>query len=438
MKTKLQPLRQFEEQLYITNHSSKISKLSDSTIQEISWDGTYSIPDLLHFIHKDPHAKACVDVKCLRAANTFGVYQHSKPEITDFMQDMFGNMRDTLKKAVSELAIAPALGFSVAEIRFKMDKQGYLRLESIYPLSLDRVRFKGAKGYIEYILYNDKHKPNLHIPYKKVIHVTNSASTTFNDPFGNAEASIAYPFWKAKIAVFADMIVSIKNLATGILFAQVDSAATINATVTDSYGNPILGKDRQPLRKNAAQVMYEKLANVENNAIIVTDKANNVTALTVPDGSPSWNFALNELNKNIYRAFGVPQLIFEEGSGSIGVATLSVKQSTLLDANIEVIVNQIQDQIIEKICKPIIINNFGKQKDYGKFTIDSSSDPGVEMQQLQNIFTAVSMGILSADDPVISNRIRGILGLPLQTEREIEEAKALKQIEQQSQLPPTI
>lgn len=434
MKTKLQPTRQFEEQLYTTNHSSKISKLSDSTIQEISWDGTHSIPDLLHFIHKDPHAKACVDVKCLRAANTFGVYQHTKPEITDFLQDMFGNMRDTIKKAVSELSIAPALGFSVAEINFRMDKQGYLKLESIYPLSLDRVKFKGAKGYIEYVLYNDRHKSNIHIPYKKVIHVTNSAATIFNDPFGNAEAALAYPFWKAKIAVFADMIVSIKNLATGILFAQVDSAATINATVTDAYGNVLMGRDNQPLRKNAAQVMYEKLANVENNAIIVTDKANNVTALTVPDGSPSWNFALAELNKNIYRAFGVPQLIFEEGSGSIGVATLSVKQSTLLDANIEVVVNQIQDQIIEKICKPIIINNFGKQKDYGKFTIDSSSDPGVEMQQLQNIFTAVSMGILSADDPVINNRIRGILGLPLQTEQEIEEAKALKQIEQQSQM----
>lgn len=432
--TKLQPTRQFEEQLYITSNSSKISKLSDSTIQEISWDGTHSVTDLLHFLHKDPIAKACVDVKCLRAANTFGVYQHTKPEITDFMQDMFGNMKDTLKKSVSELAIAPALGFSVAEVNFKLDKQGYLKLESIYPLSLDRVRFKGSKGYIEYVLYNDKHKSNVHIPYKKVIHVTNSAATTFNDPFGSSEAAIAYPFWKAKIAVLADMIVSIKNLATGILVGRVDSSATVNATVTDAYGNPLLGRDNQPIRKNAAQVMYEKLANVENNSIVVTDKANDITAISIPDGSPSWNFALTELNKNIHRAFGVPILIFEEGSGSIGVATLSVKQSTLLDANIEVVVNQIQDQIIEKVCKPIIINNFGKQKDYGKFTIDSSSDPGVEMAQLQNIFTAVSMGILSADDPVINNRIRGLLGLPLQTEKEVEEAKALKQIEQQSQI----
>lgn len=433
--TKLQPTRQFEEQLYTANHSSKISKLSDSTIQEISWPGKYTIEDLLNFIHNDPHAKSCVDVKCLRAANTFGVYQHTKPEITDFLQDMFGNMRDTLKKAVAELAIAPALGFSVAEINFRMDKQSYLKLESIYPLSLDRVKFKGAKGYIEYVLYNDRHKSNIHIPYKKIIHVTNSAATTFNDPFGNAEAGVAYKFWKAKIAVLADMIVSIKNLATGILVGRVDSAAMINATYTDGCGNTLLGRDNQPIKKNAAQVMYEKLANVENNSIIVTDKANEITAITVPDGSPSWNFALTELNKNIYRAFGVPQLIFEEGSGSIGIATLSVKQSTLLDANIEVIVNQIQDQIIEKVCKPIIINNFGKQKDYGKFTIDSSSDPGVEMQQLQNIFTAVSMGILSADDPVINNRIRGLLGLPLQTEQEIEEAKALKQLEQQSQMP---
>jgi len=431
-----QPTRQFEEQLYTTNHSSKISKLSDSTIQEISWDGEYPIDKLIHFIHKDPSAKSCVDIKCLRAANTFGVYQHSKSEITNFMLEMFGNMRGTLKKSVAELAIAQALGFSVAEINLDYDNEGYLKLISLYPLSLERVKFKGAKGFIQYVTYNDKVKSNIHIPYKKVIHVTNSAATTFNDPFGHAEAAIAYPFWRAKLSVFADMIVSIKNLATGILFAQVDSAATINATVTDAYGNPILGRDNQPIKKNAAQVMYDKLANVENNSIIVTDKANNVTALNVPDGSQSWEVSLNRYEKNIHRAFGIPQLIFEEGSGSIGVATLSVKQSTLLDANIEVVVNQIQDQIIEKVCKPIIINNFGKQKDYGKFTIDSSSDPGVEMQQLQNIFTAVSMGILSGDDPVINNRIRGLLGLPLQTEQEIEEAKALKQIEQQSQMSP--
>lgn len=423
----------FQESLYTTNHSSKISRLSQNTVQEISRDDDVSIGEYRKMIHSDPVVKACVNLICLRAANIFGIYQHTKPEITEFMQNMFANIRDTLKKNVGELAICAALGFSVAEVNFKIDKR-YLVLESIYALDLEKVRFKGAKGNIEYVLYTDGTNSNIHIPYKKVIHVVNSSATTFNDPFGSADCKRAYKYSKARAAILSDMILSGRNLATGVLIGKVDSNVSTHTTVTDAYGNPLMGSDGKPIRKNAAQALFEKLIALENHSVLVTDKNNDIMPLNVPDGGQFWMNGITYLDKCIMRSFGLPALVFEEGSGALGVATLSAKQSTLVDATIEVIVNQIQDQIIEKVCKPIIQWNFGKQKDYGKFTIDSSSDPGVEMQQLQNIYTAISMGIFSADDPVISNRIRGFLGLPLQTEKEIEEAKALKQIEQQSQM----
>jgi len=421
----------FQEALYTTNHSSKISRLSQNVVQEISRDDPTSLTEYLKMLHSDPVVKACVDIKCLRASNTFGIYQHTKSEITDFMQGMFANMRDTLKKNVGELAICTALGFSVAEINFKIDKS-YLVLDSIYALNLERVKFKGSRGYIEYVIYSDNKNTNIEIPYKKVIHITNSSSTTFNDPFGSAECKRAYKYSQAKMAILSDMVLSGRNLATGILVGKVDS--NISTVMMDMYGNPLIGANGQPVKKGAHQALFEKLIALENHSVLVTDKANDIMPISVPDGSQFWNNALQQLDKYIMRSFGVPTLVFEEGSGALGVATLSVKQSTLLDATVEVIVNQIQDQIIEKVCKPIILWNFGKQKDYGKFAIDSSSDPGVEMQQLQNIFTAISMGIFSADDPVVSNRIRGVLNLPIQTEKEIEEAKALKQIEQQSQM----
>ena len=423
----------FQESLYTTNHSSKISRLSQNTVQEISRTDEVALSEYLKMIHSDPVVKACVNLICLRAANIFGIYQHTKPEITEFMQDMFANIRDTLKKNVGELAICAALGFSVAEVNFKIDKM-YLVLESIYALDLEKVRFKGAKGNIEHVLYTDGTNSNIHIPYKKVIHVVNSSATTFNDPFGSGDCKRAYKYSKARAAILSDMILSGRNLATGILVGYVDSQVTTHTTVTDAYGNPLMGSDGKPIRKNAAQALFEKLIALENHSVLVTDKNNQISPISVPDGGQFWNNAISYLDKCIMRSFGLPALVFEEGSGALGVATLSAKQSTLVDATIEVIVNQIQDQIIEKVCKPIIQWNFGKQKDYGKFTIDSSSDPGVEMQQLQNIYTAISMGIFSADDPVISNRIRGFLGLPLQTEKEIEEAKALKQIGQQSQM----
>jgi len=423
----------FQESLYTTNHSSKISRLSQNTVQEISRVDDVSLAEYLRMLHSDPVVKACVDIKCLRASNTFGIYQHTKPEITEFMQSMFANMKDTLKKNVGELAVCSALGFSVAEINFKIDKM-FLVLDSIYVLDLEKVKFKGCKGNIEHVLYHDGNNSNIHVPYKKVIHVTNSSSTTFNDPFGSAECKRAYKYSRAKLAILSDMILSGRNLATGILIGKVDSNVTTNTTVTDAYGNHLMGSDGKPIRKNAAQALFEKLVALENHSVLVTDKANDIYPISVPDGSQFWNNALQQLDKYIMRSFGIPTLVFEEGSGALGVATLSAKQSTLLDATVEVIVTQIQDQIIEKVCRPIILFNFGKQKDYGRFTIDSSSDPGIEMQQLQSIFTAISMGIFTPDDPIINNRIRGFLGLPLQTEKEIEEAKALKQLDQQSQM----
>lgn len=427
-------MNSFQESLYTTNHSSKISRLSQNTVQEISRTDEVALSEYLKMIHSDPVVKACVNLICLRAANIFGIYQHTKPEITEFMQDMFANIRDTLKKNVGELAICTALGFSVAEINFKADSKGVLRLESIYPLDLEKVKFKGAKGNVEFVIYNDRAKSDIHIPYIKVIHVINSSATTFNDPFGSGDCKRAYKYSKARAAILSDMILSGRNLATGVLIGKVDSNVTTHTTITDAYGNPLMGSDGKPIRKNAAQALFEKLIALENHSVLVTDKNNDIIPLNVPDGGQFWMSAISYLDKCIMRSFGLPALVFEEGSGALGVAALSAKQSTLVDATIEVIVNQIQDQIIEKVCKPIIQWNFGKQKDYGKFTIDSSSDPGVEMQQLQNIFTAISMGIFTADDPIINNRIRGFLGLPLQTEKEIEEAKALKQIEQQAQM----
>lgn len=413
--------------------ASKISILSNQTLTEIGNYDTYKVEEYKKYIEKDDVAINCVNQKCKRASDLIGNYQHSNEQIQSFIRNMLDNMTTGLDKVVGQLAGCMPYGFSVAELEFGI-KNHRLILKSIDVLNRDKITFRGANGIIHEIGYSDNTKKWL--PYWKVIHVTNGHSDDDN-PFGIPEAKAALPFIKAKQAINMSLVVATNILSTGILYAKLNPNKVV---MKDEFGNN-LKRNGKDWIVDSAQAFIEQVKNIENNKFLIVGKDDEVGSLQIGDGSQLFNTALPYYDNKIRNSFGVPQIVLDNPQALSGMATVTQKQTNSLDNTISVVVEQIQDQIIKKAIKPILIENFKEYENFGSFQIDKSSDPTIELQVFANMMTAVSMQVLNAQDTDVQQRIREILGLPKRTLqdqiRELQNQARLQQI-QQDILPPQI
>ena len=405
--------------------SNQITQLTLDVLQDLTRHDKYTLDEYIKAVKSDPLAFRCVEIKALRAQNAFGEYQHEDKEVQLFIRNNFKNMNNTVPVLVGQLCSAMPYGFSLAEIIFDDWK-----LKGFNFLDPRRCKFKGSKGQLEWIIYQNGTN-EVWIPYRKCLHIVNSAPNNFNEDkaYGYAETRAALPFIKLKQAMFADMGVSAKTLATGILFGTADSNQTVQQF--DKYGNSI-GKP-----KSAVEVLAEQLAGLANHSHLVTDKNNMVTALQVPSGDQFWNLAQQLTKTEILRAYGLNDLIFSEGSAALPTATLGELHFTILDATIKTIVNQIRDQLVEKVVTPLIHWHFGRQRNgYGSFELQTQSDPAQKSMRVNNLIMAISSGILQATDSDVVNAIRQELGLPLKSTEDISyDAMLLQQQQEQMQQP---
>lgn len=406
--------------------SSRISALTSKVINELCHKDKYTIQEMMNLLETDPVAKICVEMKAQRATVSMGEYSHKNKEIQEFIRSNISNMEGTLNDVVGRMCSSMPLGFAVGEIVFKNKALPFAKtkfswvLDRINVLDPRHISFRGTEGSVTEIRYSDGSKEVM-IPYDKVIHIVNGLTTSFNEGllYGSPEMKRAYPFIRLKQLIFAEMGVSAKTLATGILVGKTDSERRVT----------MYGRDRKPITDaggnavtvSAVESLAHQLSGLENNSQIVTDKLNDIMALQVPAGEQFWNLALTLVNAQIMRAFGVPELAFSEGSASFtsGMATLSQKQITLLDSSIEAVVTRLKDVLIEKVIRPLIIWNFGAQKDYGEFSVETVNDPQSDSLIIGNLISAISMQILSASDPDVINALRERLHLPLVSREQI-------------------
>lgn len=407
--------------------TARITGLTTSVIQELNNPNKHTIRDY-ESILQNPIAAACVKLKALRATISLGEYQHKNKDIQKFILNNIENMQGSLADIVGRLCSAMPFGFSCGEIAFyphKTLRRTEWRLQGINILDPKRVRFAGHYGDITHVKYNNGIR-EIWLPYNRAIHITNGLVTNYNErtAYGDPECEVAYPFVKLYSLILSEMAVSAKTLATGILVGLADSDNTVY--LYDKYGKVMTDPSTgQPYMMNAVQHLGEQLKNLENHSHIVTDKKNQVTALSVPAGEQFWNLALQLLKNDIMLSFVTPAMVFSEGSGSLNMASLGARQISILDATVEAIVKQIRDQLIEKVIRPLIQWNFGTQETYGEFVVTSSSDPNQESLLLQNMITAFSMNLVPQTDVLAINVLREKLKLPPLTLEQINQMQLL-------------
>lgn len=414
--------------------ASQITRLTQDTIIEITRQADkYTISDFHRMLEVDPTSKACLELKALRATITLGNYTNQDKEAQEWVKGNFDEMSGALSTAVGQLCSSMAIGFAVAEINFtnkSPGRWGEWRLESINILDPTKITFRGSKGKISEVVYNEGGKKKF-IPYRKVLHVINGFANTFNEPYGSAECRRAFPYFKAKQLMLAELTVAAKNQATGLLTGFADSNDTVR--LLDSEGKTKKNPDGSDKIVSAVESLFYQLQNLENSNVIVTDLKNRIAPMQLPTGENFFNISLQYLDRQIMKSFGVSALTFDEGSGNaLGNSGLSQNHRSVLDSQIEAIVGQLRDKLIENVIRPLLVANFGIKysRQLGSFSMQPYSDPMLILQKGNFLMQAMSSGLIPSSDMSAMNTLREFAGIAPISE---EEQQALVTAQAQAQ-----
>jgi len=405
---------------------SKLGELTLSVVNDLSNPSRYTIKQLVDVLEKDPTVYACSLLKTARAIELLGEYHNeTKKDLQKWVRSNLANMEGTVEELTSRLSSADALGFSAAE--WKLKKKGSSRfsewqLAGFNYLNPEHTTFRAKGGNVLSVRYRDGSREKK-VPIWKLLHVTGGSIINFGERsvYGSPSILRAYPYIKLKQLIFAEMGISAKRLATGLVVGQADSSQLVQEKGKDGK---LTGKYVSPIENLSKQLSF-----IQNHGTIVTDKQNSISALQLPAGEQFWNLAKNMVDEQIMRSMLVPQMIWSEGSGALGIGALSQTQHTILDTSVKQMVKQIEDALIEKLIKPLIIWNFGVQEDYGHFERKKSSTPDQESIVTQNLITSLSMGLVPQSDIDGVNALRERLELPL-----IDPQKQMMQAQIQAQL----
>lgn len=419
-------------QLYEGAIASRLGELTSQIMGELTNPSKISIEQMDKALDTDPVAFACCELKASRAIETVGDYKHNDGDIDNFVNDNLKNINGNIEEVFGQLSSSLPFGFAIVEIIWRKERyknRFFWKVDEFRALKQENVRFKTEKGNVSHIIYQDGGIEKK-IPISKVIIISNGFITKRGAKkyFGNPELKRAYPYIRLKSLIFAELGVSAKRTATGLLWGQGNS--NLSTVLKDETGKPL--KDNQGNSKTVphTQAIQSQLKNIENNSFIVTDENTELNSLNVPGGERFWQFAKDMLDEQIMRAFSIPELVWSGGNASLGQGAVSNVQLTLLDSSIQSIVTQIKNGMIEKVIRPLIINNFGHQKTYGNFERQPQDDPQMETQVTSNLITALSMGLVSTNDTEAINELRRRIRLEPKSNKENEMQQELeKQIQ---------
>jgi hypothetical protein len=410
--------------------SSQLGEYCNLVNQELISPNKIKLEKLIEAVESDPIASACVNLKSSRAIqlmNTPYVNKNNK-DIEEFVRSNFNTMEDNIASFVGSMASAMPIGFSLAEIVFQK-RPRQIRLRRFHVLNPTKSTFKVSYGRLTEVKYNDSGITK-HIPLWKTIHVANGLTTSFGakSVYGIPEVSKAYALIRLKQLILSNMALTSRRLATGIIVGQTDSNETtvlLDPKTGKPLKDPVTGEDR---KVKTSFSLLQSLKAIENFGVLVTDKNNVVSSLNINGGEQFWNLALNLIDTQLLRCFQVPDTVFSAPTNPFGNGLISSNQLGILDSSIMNFVIRLKEALLEKVVKPLIYLNFGKQQDgyLGDWDVYDEIQEGKAQQSFTNLLQAMSMGVLSNQDYDALNSLREKLKLPKVNVETVAQQKELE------------
>ncbi|NJN11681.1 MAG: hypothetical protein HC836_38200 [Richelia sp. RM2_1_2] len=432
--------------LNLAQLAPSLDELYTQFIQELPESGEkHSLNDLIKMLKVCPINRVAIEIKALRAITALGNYHHPDKNpystgsgyktVEEWVRGNFESMRGSLASAAGKLIRqAYALGFCCAEIVWEKKVDGIKpewRLRDIVVLNPTRFTFAGKLGRVDRIIYKSSLEGEFAIPYSKLVHLYCPKIEEPSDPRGDAQASRAYPFYKARQVFFHQWTVAGQRQATGLLLIQAPSNDSV--VILDSKGQPIKNPDGTVKTTNAVYAAVKAAKEVESGSIFGTDLKNKVTSIPGNAGENFFNVALQHYQKMIFYCYGVPSTIFDDTQSGIGNAGINAGHRLILDNQIEAMIDHLRDELLEKVVRPLLVANFGRkfEQNLGEFKSEKFIDPGMAAARVSNLTMALSTGTLDANDLEAVNRLREDLGLSPFTRQQFDTQQLAKLLAQQ-------
>ena len=136
-----------------------------------------------------------------------------------------------------------------------------------------------------------------------------------------------------------------------------------------------------------------------------------VEQLAVESGIGDMIEALRYLHKLMFLSYLMPETAIEVVGTGTGDSNLAKSQLGLLGQSVQSMVDQINEQIIEKVIRPLIFWNHGEQDEYGEFPNPQTEEVD-KLAWFQAILSGFTQGFFGFDDLEATNFARELAGLP--------------------------
>jgi hypothetical protein len=393
------------------------TKLLSPKVQALvsTWLGSVPIPDknpiqlYLDMVTAHPVASAANDLRILLGISMMREFSHSDEKIQAEVRKSISNMSGSWRNTVAGMMTYLAFGRSFSEVAHDIIKK-QATLKIIQTVDPRYYYFEGSLGEITQVHYLGM--TDIYIPYENGIHLINKPYLALGgDPYGIAICKAAYPFVELSRLIMASVTVAGERQATKLLVGQTDTSNNDVVMPDPETGqailDPLTGEEKL---FNQGYVLAKQLEQVQNNSYLVTDIANQITAIAhETDGSFFINI-LSFLESMILLSWLIPRTVTGTGSSSSGDSNLNEGHRETLRLVNRSEMEMISEALIEQAIKPMLIFNHGEMEDYGTFPV-AQEDSADTVQLLAVLTAAVERGSFSASDLKVINRMRELAGI---------------------------
>ena len=227
--------------------------------------------------------------------------------------------------------------------------------------------------------------------------------------YGVADCRLAYAAHKAWKIVINEALIAGQRQATPIIVGKADDNARV--PLYDDRGVPLRDALGQIIAVPAPEKLKRELQNINaNGGVISTGLTSDIQALNQQTDGRFFMELLSYLDRTMMTAFLVPFTTLEEGVAGLGNAGLAQEQLANMRLMLDNLADQIQDEMTEKVIRPLIEWNFGPQETYGEWHPPQEQDEN-RIDLLDKLTASYASGLYSSTDEAFLKRHRELAGI---------------------------
>lgn len=402
-----------DAKLYQTQITPVINELVGSFLQFAPKDRKHEVPyeELINMVATSPIVAIALEVKTLFNLSTLGKYTHPDQKIQDFVHaNEEGITSGRFKQMLAKALLKDFVGWSAHEFTYRKGDRGYWYLGNLVYLPPNLSKFRGQDGNLTEIYYTSKFGYK-QIPLEKIFHLVNQGYLDItSSAYGLSAARRMLALWKSLQVVMTSLMIACPKQAFPFLVGYADTNRMINKL--DENNQPVTNQlTGAYLQESAARQLSETMRDIQNQSAVVVDKNNKVESVNQQGEGKLLFQTINLLMRMILLTLLIPSVPLFQSEGGSGDSNLASTQMDFMLSHAANCMEEVANEVVDQLHKPLIIANFGEQEAYGHYEINRKLN-----ETQQKIYSIVGdltqKGVLSQGNIELGSQILQDLGLP--------------------------